>query len=108
MNTQTFQEIHHTWGVPTYLLGAYDSKGEFGTTSSFKNIDKAQAAFQDMIATYSKRHIELIEEVRVTKVINSHQPKTTAKTTTNEPAWKSWDWPTYTPFESIKKLKTNE
>lgn len=29
-------------------------------------------------------------------------------TLTNEPAWKSWDWPTYTPFKSIKEIKTSD
>jgi hypothetical protein len=61
----------------TYLVGKRDEQGTFWCWGEFSNEEKARASYELTCIDYPGEHIELIQQIMVNKVVETHYPKRT-------------------------------
>jgi hypothetical protein len=61
----------------TYLVGKRDEQGTFWCWGEFSNEEKARASYELTCIDYPGEHIELIQQILVNKVVDTHYPKRT-------------------------------
>jgi hypothetical protein len=61
----------------TYLVGKRDDQGTFWCWGEFSNEEKARASYELTCIDYPGEHIELIQQITMNKVVDSHYPKRT-------------------------------
>lgn len=61
----------------TYLVGKRDEQGTFWCWGEFSNEEKARASYELTCIDYPGDHIELIQQITMNKVVDSHYPKRT-------------------------------
>jgi len=67
--------MQHT-NEPTYLIGEYDKEGNFWCPGEYNSEEKARHAYLSLCMDYPNKHIVLVQQIRMHKVLDTHYPET--------------------------------